>query len=343
VAIAGATSSAYSISNVSNADAGSYTVTIANSQGSLTSTAAALAVAGRPEQVLVPSGSASAQIVNLSTRGIVATGDDVLIAGFVISGSAPKKLLVLASGKNLARLFNISGEIGRPKLTLVQNVNGTNITLAENNDWQQGGTELPTLITQVGAQQLTVSSDPAHGDAGIVTMLPPGVYTVVIAPDARSANQDGIGLIEIYDVTPADGSRLVNISSRGRIETGARQMIVGVVVNGGGNSRLMIRAVGPGLKPLGVNRYLANPSQMLYHIVNGQPVGVGTNDDWWSSAQADQVNELSPKLGAFGLDNSSADSVLLQLLPTGVYTAVIAPSNDTPGIALAEIYDANGQ
>jgi arabinan endo-1,5-alpha-L-arabinosidase len=343
VAIAGATGSAYSISNVAKSHAGSYTVTITNSQGSVTSSAAALTVTGRPEQVFVPTGNASAQIVNLSTRGIVATGDDVLIAGFVISGSAPKKLLILASGRNLARLFNLSGEIGRPKLTLVQSVNGTNVTVAENNDWQQGGAELPTLITQVGAQQLTVSSDPAHGDAGIVMTLAPGVYTVVVAPDAKSANQDGIGLVEIYDVTPSDGSRLVNISSRGRIETGARQMIVGVVVNGSGSSRLMIRAVGPGLKPFGLSRYLGNPSQTLYHMVNGQAVTVGTNDDWWSSAQADQVVDLSPKLGAFALDNSSADSVLLELLPTGVYTAVIAPSNDTPGIALAEIYDTNGR
>jgi hypothetical protein len=54
------------------------------------------------------------------------------------------------------------------------------------------------------------------------------------------------------------------------------------------------------------------------------------------------VFDLSPKLGAFALDNSSADAVLLELLPTGVYTAVIAPSNDTPGVALAEIYDTNG-
>ncbi len=340
VNIASATNSVYTIANVTSAAAASYTVVVTNSASSVTSAAAVLSLAARPDQVFVPNGDPTVQIVNLSTRGIVSTGDDVLIAGFVISGTAEKKLLILGSGLNLSRL-GVSGEIGRPNLTLVQNVNGVNVTLATNNDWQTNESEISALVSQVGAQHFSASSDPAHVDAGIVVTLRPGVYTVVVAPDAKSANQDGIGLIEIYDTTPSDGSKLINISSRGRIETGARQMIVGVVVNGTGHERLMIRAVGPGLQRLGVTRFLANPSQTVYRNSNGTQTVVATNDDWWNSAQADQLLDVSPRLGAFALGDHSADSVILRLFEPGVYSAIISPSDSTPGIALAEIYEAN--
>lgn len=339
VDIAGATSSAFTIAGVTAADVGNYTVVVTNGTDSVTSNAAELSLAERPEQVFVPNGDRSAQIVNLSTRGIVSTGDDVLIAGFVISGTAPKKLLILASGLNLSRL-GVTGEIGRPRLTLVQNVNGVNVTLATNSDWQTNAAEITPLVTQVGAQHFAASTDPAHGDAGVVVTLPAGVYTVVVSPDASSANQDGVGLIELYDVTPTDGSRLVNISSRGRIETGARQMIVGVVVNGSGHERLMVRAVGPGLERLGVTRFLANPSQTIFRNVGGVQSAIATNDDWWNSAQADQLLGVAPELGAFALGAQAADSAVLRLFEPGVYTAIIAPSDQTPGIALAEIYEA---
>ena len=118
-------------------------------------------------------------------------------------------------------------------------------------------------------------------------------------------------------------------------------MIVGVVVNGSGRARLMIRGVGPALKNLGIAQYLSNPSQTLYRYLNGTQSILALNDDWWNSEQGDQVVDLAPKLGAFALDVQSADSVILRLFDPGVYSAIIAPANDTPGVALAEIYEAN--
>jgi hypothetical protein len=169
----------------------------------------------------------------------------------------------------------------------------------------------------------------------------PGVYTAVVSPASTSANQDGIGLIEVYDTTPGVGSKLVNLSTRGRIETGNRQMIVGVVVSGSGHDRLMIRGSGPALKPAGVSDALANPSMQLYQNAAGKSTVIGSNDDWGISSSADQDILLANQLGAFALASDSADSVILANLAPGVYTTIIAPSNDTPGIALAEIYDAN--
>lgn len=341
VNIAGATNASLTISSVTAGDAGSYTVVVTNSVGSATSAAAELVVASRPLQVTVPNGDSTAQIVNLSTRGIVSTGENVLIAGFVISGPAPKKLLMLASGLNLSRRFGLTGEIGRPSFTLNRSVNGSNVVLAQNNNWQNNQAEIAALVAQLGATPLSESTDPARGDAGIVVTLNPGVYSVVVAPDAASANQDGIGLMEIYDATPGDGSRLVNISSRGKIESGARQMFVGVVVNGSGQARLMIRGVGPALQDLGVSQYIPNPAQTLYRHASGTQTIIATNDDWWNSAQGDQVAELGALLGAFPLKSGSADSVVLRLCEPGVYSAIISPSNLTGGVALAEIYQAN--
>jgi hypothetical protein len=119
-------------------------------------------------------------------------------------------------------------------------------------------------------------------------------------------------------------------------------MIVGVSVAGSGRARLMIRGVGPTLQTFGVGRSLSNPSQTLYQNRDGVQAVVTTNDDWWNSAQADQINDLTPKLGAFGLGRYSADAVVLLRVDPGAYSAIISPSSDQPGVALAEIYDANG-
>ncbi len=337
--IPGATSSAFTIANVGAGDAADYSVAVTNSAGSVTSADAALTVAAKPPQVLVANGDRSAQIMNLSTRGIVSSGENVLIAGFVVSGSSPKKLLILGSGLKLAQL-GVTGEIGRPRLELNENVGGHNIVRAVNSNWQDNQAEISPLVSELGAQPFAASADPAHGDAGLVVTLNPGVYSVVVAPAATSANQDGVGLVEIYDATPNDGSRLSNISSRGRVETGVRQMIVGVVVGGSGQARLMIRGIGPALGDLGIVQFIANPSLTLVRNQNGTQTVVATNDDWWNSAQTDQSASLAPTLGAFALGDGSADAVILRQFAPGVYSTIISPADATPGVAMAEIYDA---
>jgi hypothetical protein len=102
----------------------------------------------------------------------------------------------------------------------------------------------------------------------------------------------------------------------------------------------MIRGVGPALKDMGIAQYLSDPSQTLYRNVSGTQTVIATNDNWWNSAQADQTRELAPKLGAFPLGAVSTDSVVLKLMESGVYSAIIAPGAAT-GVALAEIYLAN--
>lgn len=335
VNIPGATGNSYTVSNATTADAGDYTVVATNSSGSITSAAGALTVIQIPPQVHVPNGDSTAQIINLSTRGIVAEGDNVLVAGFMIDGPAAKKVLILGHGLNLKVRYGLAA-VGRPLLKLYRsNGDGTNTLVAENRDWETASAEVPALIDQVAAPRLQPSSDPAEGDAAIVMTLQPSLYSVVVSPAEASVIKDGIGLVEVYDISRTDGSRLANISSRGRIESdAARQMFVGVGLTGSGHARLLIRGVGPSMLSF-LPTALTDPSLKLYE---GQ-TQLTLNDDWWVSAQADQIGTTF--VGQFPLETRSADAVLLERLPVGSYSAIITSNTGQPGVALAEIYDAN--
>ena len=118
-------------------------------------------------------------------------------------------------------------------------------------------------------------------------------------------------------------------------------MFVGVVVAGSGQSRLMVRGVGPALKQMGIAQHLTDPSQTLYQSVGGTQTIIAINDNWWNSPEAEQTAELASTLGAFPLGGTSSDSVVLKLFAPGVYSTIIAPKDGVPGIALAEIYQAN--
>ncbi len=339
--IHGSSSATLRVENVQMSDAGSYALRATNVAGATMSAALSLTVCERPVQVLEPPGEGTARIMNLSTRGIVAAGDHVLVAGFVIAGRAPKRLLILGSGLNLRQRFGLSGEVGRPRLTVWHRSGEANVVISQNDDWQADAAGLAALIAAVGAQPLSPSSDPAHGDAGLRLTLAPGVYTVVVDPAPQSATADGLGLVEIYDAAPETDSQLVNISSRGLTEAGTRQMIVGVVLGGSGSRRLLIRGVGPGLRPFGVGGWLSNPAQSLHWNQAGMDRVICSNDDWWNSSQAEQAMALMPALGAFGLDAFSTDAVVLQTLAAGAYTCVVTTVDGESGVVLTELYDAD--
>lgn len=338
--LVGVTTATLIINDVQPEDVGRYDLSATNSSGTVVSPPLQMTLIEAPPQVPVANGSTQTRIVNLSTRGIVATGENSLIAGFIVAGSAPKKLLIVASGLTLSRQFGVTGEIGRPKISLHHPANGEDVTLAENSDWQSNAAEVLQTMSALGVQPRSPSFDPAHGDAALVLMVEPGAYTAVVAPDAKSANQDGIGLIEVFDASPQSNSWLINISSRGRVESGARQMIVGVVTRGPAPSRLLIRAVGPSLRDFGVIGRVSNPSQSL-HANESNSSELESNDDWWVSPQVEQLASLMPQMGLFPFAPFSTDSVLLLRLDPGGYTSVISSKDNVPGVVLTEIYDAN--
>lgn len=126
-----------------------------------------------------------ARLVNVSARNRVGTGDDILIAGFNVSGTGEKRLLFRAVGPKLAD-FGVGGFLVDPKLEIY---NG-NTKIAENDNW---AASLAPTFDAVGAFSLAANSR----DAALLTTLPPGSYTVQVS---GVADGTGEALIEIYEV-----------------------------------------------------------------------------------------------------------------------------------------------
>jgi len=136
------------------------------------------------------SSDSSARLVNASARAYVGTGDDVLIPGFVISGTGTVRLLVRAVGPTLGN-FGVSGALADPLLALYQS--GTLIGL--NNDWQaaSNAAQVATATASAGAFALPDGSR----DAALLVDLPAGAYTANVS---GVGNTTGTALVEIYVV-----------------------------------------------------------------------------------------------------------------------------------------------
>ena len=130
---------------------------------------------------------AGSVILNLSTRGQVGTGDNVMIGGFLSRGTGSQRIVVRAIGPSLAQ-FNVPGSLANPTLEL-HNAQGTLID--SNDDWQ---------TNNPGASEIDgfglAPTDPR--ESALITTLPAGDYTAIEA--GTGANPTGVGLIEIFQV-----------------------------------------------------------------------------------------------------------------------------------------------
>jgi len=124
---------------------------------------------------------------NISTRGPVLTNDDVLIGGFIVGGTQPKRVIVRALGPSLAN-SSISNPLGNPTLELR---NSAGSLIATNDDWQNGFD-----AAEIEAAGFA-PSQPA--ESALRAILPPGSYTAIVR---GVGNTTGIGLVEIYDLDP---------------------------------------------------------------------------------------------------------------------------------------------
>jgi hypothetical protein len=134
----------------------------------------------------VPGGDPASRLVNISTRSLVGTGNDVQIGGFAIAGSTARTVVIRASGPALNALVGLNGIVDDPMIELTIQSNGQPI--AATDDWAG---DLEPQFNAVGAFPWT----PGSRDAALVTSLPPGGYTVTV----RGKNgATGLALIEIY-------------------------------------------------------------------------------------------------------------------------------------------------
>jgi hypothetical protein len=267
--------------------------------------------------------SPSPRIVNLSSRAWVGEGEDSLFSGVVIADTAIKRYLSRAVGPGLAA-FGAADFVPDPQLRINSNAGEE---IFRNNGWQSGpdAAAIPEFSRSVGAFALANGS----ADAALATNLNAGLYTLQVS---TPSGRPGVGLVELYEL--GENGRTINLSSRARVMRGDGVLIGGFVTRGPAYQRVLIRAVGPSLAPLGVAAPLVDPVLTLY---SGDTV-VATNDRWDAGAGAAAVRTASGSVGAFQLGAGSEDAALLITLPPGAYTAKVEGKNAGEGVALLEIY-----
>lgn len=131
------------------------------------------------------------KLINVSTRASVGTGQSVAIAGFNITGSAPKRLLIRGAGPGLAAL-GVTGSLPAAHLQLMDK--SGNI-IRENYSWQLGNGTALVDAAEAATGAFTYASGSA--DSAILVVLPPGTYTAELS---GAGTATGVGLIEVYEV-----------------------------------------------------------------------------------------------------------------------------------------------
>ena len=250
--------------------------------------------------------------VNISTRMMVETGDNVLIGGFIVYGTGQKNIAVRAIGPSLP----VPGALSDPILEVYD---ATGAIVASNDNWRS------SQENTLNAAGLAPAND---FDSALITTLSTGNYTAVV----RGVNNaSGLALVEVYDVDAGTPSaRLGNISTRGHVLTGDNAMIGGFIIRGDVAKRTIVRVKGPSLSLNGVplSGRLMDPTVEL-HNVNGAPV---SNDNWRSDQQAEiAASSIAP--------TDDREPAIVATLPPGNYTAVVRGAGNTTGIALVEMYD----
>ena len=298
--ISGATSSTYTIASTKTADAGSYTVVVTNSAGSVTSNSTVLTI-------IAP------RLYSLAVRTAL-EAKQILIVGFTMSGGA-KNVLLRAAGPTLGA-FGVPETMVDPKLDLY-----SGSTLITSNDNWGGSPSLAATFTSAGAfAYASVTSL----DAASVASIDGGRTAHVYGPAA------GAVLVEGYDVGSGDAQRFTSLSARNRVGTGANILIAGFSLSGEGKRNLLIRAVGPTLGVFGVPSVLSDPKLEIYQ----GSTKIGENDNW-----AATLSTTFSSVGAFGLTAGSKDAAITVSLPAGGYTVQVSGADGGVGEALVEIYE----
>ena len=250
-------------------------------------------------------------LANISTRLAVGTGDNVLIAGFTITGSQQKRIMLRALGP----LLPVNENLADPTLELHDS---SGATIAVNDNWRD------TQQDEVKATTIPPAND---YDSSIVKSLTPGAYTAVLGGKGATT---GVGVLEVYDLDLTVDSKLANISTRGRVDQGDNVLIAGTIVLGNGTTTVLFRALGPSL-PSGIANRLEDPTLELH---DGQGGVVATNDNW-EDTQKDAIQQTTIP------PSHPREAAILTSLSPGAYTAVVRGKNNGTGVAVVDAYQLN--
>ena len=288
---------------------------------------------GVPDVGAFEFGGVATTLANISTRAFVQTGDNVMIGGFIVQGTEPKRVIVRAIGPELTQ-YGVPNPLANPTLELH---NRTGALIASNDNWRT--TIIGGIITGDQVRDI-LGSGHAPGDgreSAIIADLPAGNYTAIV----RGVNDTmGVALVEAYDLSPDSNSMLGNISTRSFVQTDDNVMIGGFIVQGTGPKRVIVRGIGPelGAPPFNIPNALADPTLELH---NGTGALIASNDNWRTTIiggiiTSDQVRDIVRSGYAPG---NLRESAIIAELPAGNYTAIVRGVNNTTGVGLVEVYD----
>jgi N-acetylneuraminic acid mutarotase len=278
-------------------------------------------------------GALPAQLGNISTRAFVQTGDHVLIGGFIVQGTEPKRVIIRAIGPELSQ-HGVPNALVNPTLELHDH---TGALIASNDDWAT--TIIGGIITANQVRDIQASGYAPHDgrESAIIADLPPGNYTAIV----RGVNNTtGVALAEVYDLSNDASSILGNISTRAFVQTGDNVMIGGFMVQGAQPKRVIIRAMGPELigSPYNIPDAMVNPTLELH---DGTGALIASNDNWATTIIGGIItsNQFHDIVNSGYAPADGRESAIIAELPPGSYTAIVRGVNSTTGVALVEAYD----
>ncbi|MBL4680793.1 MAG: hypothetical protein JKY88_08735, partial [Pseudomonadales bacterium] len=253
------------------------------------------------------------RLENLAIRGFVGTGEQVLIAGLVITGTEPKTILIRARGPALAN-SGLANILPDPQLALLSGVS----VIDSNDDWQEHRNMnlIPEKLQPSDVQE-----------AAILTTLDPGAYTAIVS---GVNGEEGIGLVEVFELSDTALTRLANIAMRGFVGTADDVLIAGLVISGRRPKALVIRAKGPSLAAAGIKDVLEDPKILL---ISGTSL-IDSNDNWRDHDRAAEVpQQLQP--------SDDLEAVIYTVLEPGPYTVIVSGANQGTGIGIVEVFEVN--
>ncbi len=259
---------------------------------------------------------AQPQLFNISTRLHVGTGDSVGIGGFIITGPAPKKVILRAIGASL-QASGLNDVLADPILELYDASAGL---LMANDDWVDDEASASELI----GMGMTPADD---AESALVITLLPGRYTASVSGNGGTT---GMALVEIYDGDLTADSQLENISTRGFVGTNDNVMIGGFIIGGNGraNGRVVIRALGPSLSAFGITGGLQiRPWNLRTRTVPRCSVTM--------TGRSHRERRLIKPVWR---RRHSQESALVTSLSDGNYTAMISGQSSATGVAVVEVY-----
>jgi hypothetical protein len=247
----------------------------------------------------------------------VGTGDNVGIGGFIITGSAPKHVLLRGIGPSLAQ-SGVPNVLADPVMELHGPGGFATIT---NNSWRDD----PAQETAIKATGIPPTNDL---ESAIDATLAPGAYTAIVSGNGGT---EGVGLVEVYDLNQGVDSKLANLSTRAFVSTGDNIVIAGFMLGGNsGDNRIVLRGITPGPITTGFP-VLEDP---ILELRDGNGALLFQNNDW-----QDDPAQAAELIAAGLAPQNQTDSGIAISLPPGLYTALLGGLNNGTGVGLVEVYD----